>query len=157
MVFSAFLTWLQTTRVATTVNASVLLTGAISSIHLVGFTLIMGAAVVSNLRLLGILFPQRPPQEVANPASRGILIGLLISVSTGLLLFAPRAPTAGENGIFQTKMLFLIAAATFQFMWQRHALKRSSIDNNLLRVTGAIGLALWVGVALAGCAYILLE
>ena len=157
MVSSAFLTWLQTTRLATTVNQSVVATGALSSIHLIGFTLIMGAALVSNLRLLGILFPERPALEVTAPAGRAILIGLLISIVTGLMLFAPRARAAAGDGIFQVKMLLLAAAALFQFTLQRRAARRLSANEGLLRATGAVGLALWVGVSLAGCAYILLE
>jgi len=63
------------------------LTGALSSVHVIGFTLVTGGALVANLNLLGVLFPGRPPIEVTRPASRGIAAGLAISALTGLLLF----------------------------------------------------------------------
>jgi len=157
IVFGPFFAWLQTTRIATTVAESLLLTAALSSIHLIGFTLLMGGAVVSNLRLLGVLFPQRPILEVTGPTGRGIVLGLVVSVATGLLLFSARAPAAIENGVFQVKMLLLVAAAVFHFGLHRKVTRRAPAMPVLVRLTGALGLTLWFGVALAGCAFILLE
>ena len=156
-VVGPFFAWVKTTRIATTVGDSLLLTAGLSSIHLIGFTLLMGGALVSNLRLVGILFPERPILEVTGPAGRGIVLGLVVSVATGLLLFAPRAPAAVENGAFQLKMLLLVAAAGFHFTLHRNVTRRIPTTPRLLRAAGALGLALWFGVALAACAFILLE
>jgi len=72
------------------------------------------------------------------------------------LLFSPRALAASENSTFQLKMLLLVAAATFQFtVHQRMAAQSSS--PRLQRLTGTLGMLLWIGLALAGCAFILLE
>ena len=157
VVFRPFFAWLQTTRIAATVAESTMLTAALSSIHLIGFTLLMGSVLVANLRLLGVLFPQRPLLKVTGPAGRGIALGLVVSVGTGLLLFTARASAAIENPTFQVKMLLLVTAAVFHFALQRKVIRRAPSALRLLRVTGALGLALWVGVALAGCAFILLE
>ena len=153
---AAFFVWLEGTRAALVVRDSLTLTGALSAVHLVGFTLTTGGALVANLNLLGVLFPGRPPLDVTRPASRGIAIGLTISALTGALLFAPRATVASVNGIFQVKMLLLAAAVLFHiFVHQRIA--RTAVSASLRRGTGAVGLLLWTGLALAGCAYILLE
>lgn len=156
-VMDPFLAWLQATRIATTVAQSSLLTGFLSAIHLIGFTLVMGGVLVSSLRLLGVALAERPVFEVAGPTGRGILLGLTISVASGLLLFAARAATAFENGIFQLKMLLLLGAAVFQFSLYGKVVRRASSGPGVLRATGALGLAVWFGVALAGCAFILLE
>ena len=141
---------------AIAVRDSLILTGALSAVHLVGFTLTTGGALVANLNLLGLLFPERPPIEVTRPATRGIALGLAISALTGVLLFAPRATAASVNGIFQTKMLLLAAAVLFHaLVHQRVA--RNSVSASARRGTGAVGLLLWTGLALAGCAFILLE
>ncbi|HVG72018.1 MAG TPA: DUF6644 family protein [Vicinamibacterales bacterium] len=153
---AAFFVWLEGTRMAIAVRDSLMLTGALSAVHLVGFTLTTGGALVANLNLLGLLFPDRPPLEVTRPASRGIALGLTISALTGVLLFAPRATVASVNGIFQMKMLLLVAAVLFHsLVHQRVA--RTATSSSMRRGTGAVGLVLWVGLALAGCAYILLE
>ena len=153
---AGFFVWLEGTRMAIAVRDSLTLTGALSAVHLIGFTLTTGGALVANLNLLGVLFPDRPPLEVSRPASRGIALGLVISALTGVLLFAPRASVASVNGIFQTKMLLLMAAVLFHaLVHQRVA--GSSVSTTARRGTGAVGLLLWTGLALAGCAYILLE
>ena len=151
------LEWVELTKVATSVRDSLLLTGAVSAVHLLGFTLVTGGALVSNLRLIGVLFPQYPVEEVSRPASRGIAAGLAVSLVTGLFLFAPRAVTASANGTFRLKMLLLLAAATFHVTVHRRVARRPTATRGLLRLIGGIGLALWLGLALAGCAYILLE
>ena len=154
---NSLLEWIQATGVANTVKESVLLTGGLSAVHLLGFTLVTGGALVSNLRLLGALFPQYAVVEVSRPASRGIAVGLALSVTTGLLLFAPRATAASANATFQLKMLLLLGAATFHLTLHRGVAWQPSATLGLQRLIGGVGLALWLGLALAGCAYILLE
>ena len=153
----AFLEWIQATGLAATIRDSLLLTGALSAVHLLGFTLVTGGALVSNLRLLGALFPQYPVVEVSRPASRGIAVGLALSVTTGMLLFAPRAMAASANRTFQLKMLLLLGAATFHVTMHRGVARQTRATPGQLRLIGGVGLALWLGLALAGCAYILLE
>jgi hypothetical protein len=165
---TSFFAWLEATRVATTVRDSLTLTGALSSVHVIGFTLVTGGALVANLNLLGVLFPGRPPIEVTRPASRGIAIGLAISALTGVLLFAPRATAASVNWIFQLKMALLVAAVLFHVFVHRRV-ARSPGHNHLTgefavswsrptqRATAVVGLLLWTGLALSGCAFILLE
>jgi hypothetical protein len=54
-------------------------------------------------------------------------------------------------------MLLLVAAALFHFTWHRRVARRGAASVRLLQVTGALGLSLWVGLALAGSAFILFE
>ena len=123
---------------------------------IVGFTLTTGGALVANLNLLGVLFRGRPAAEVTRPATRGILVGLTISVLTGVLLFGPRATVASANWIFQLKMALLATAVAFHLtIHQRVA--RNDAAAGARRATGAVGLLLWIGLAHAGCAFILLE
>jgi hypothetical protein len=160
--------WIEGTRVATTVRDSLLLTGALSAVHLIGFTLTTGGALVANLNLLGVLLPGRPPIEVTRPASRGIAIGLAISALTGMLLFAPRATVASVNRIFQLKMALLATAVLFHVLVHRRVARSPGFSHLsgqstrswsrvAQRATAAVGLLLWTSLALAGCAFILLE
>lgn len=154
---SSFFVWLEGTSVATTVRDSLMLTGTLSAVHLVGFTLVTGGALVANLNLLGVLFRERPVVEVTRPATRGMAVGLAISLATGVLLFGPRATVASVNGIFQTKMALLAAAIVFHFTIHQRVARNDAVASVARRSTAAAGLVLWVGLALAGCAFILLE
>src|SRR5262245_47879520 len=98
---TTLISWLQTTRLAATMGQSQLLTAFVSGVHVRGLTLIVGSALVSGLRLVGWMFPDRPVEEDTPAAVRGITVGLTLSVITGLLLLAPRAAAAAENSFFQ--------------------------------------------------------
>src|SRR5687767_1581428 len=113
---AAFLGWLEGTRVAAAVSQSTLLIGSLSAIHLLGLTVVVGGAFVSGLRLLGVVLRDRPVSDVAATVSRGMTWGLGLSLTTGLLMFAPRASLAVENRFFQLKMLLLLVATVFHFL-----------------------------------------
>jgi hypothetical protein len=51
----------------------------------------------------------------------------------------------------------LLTAAAFHFALFRRVTRRADARALVRALTGACGLALWFGVAAAGCAYILLE
>lgn len=146
--------WIEATAVAARVRESAPLTAILSAVHLLGFTLVTGGALVANLRLLGLLLRDHPALDIVRPAARGVTVGLMISVSTGFLLFAPRAADASANAIFQLKMLFLAVAVVFHLTLQRTAVNGPA---RWLRALGGVGLVLWIGVAMAGAAFILLE
>ena len=153
----ALFAWMGTTSIARYVAESPTLTPWLSAIHLLGFTLVTGGALVANLRLLGVLFPQQPISDVTRPASGAILLGLAISLLTGTLLFSSRATAVSANGAFQIKILLLVAATIFHFTVHRSVTTRASVGAQRARATGAIGLSLWVSLAVAACAFILLE
>src|SRR5438128_8484908 len=93
--FETLLAWVQTTRIATTIGQSTLLTGLLSGIHLLGLTLLVGSAVVSSLRMLDVILTDQSICDVVRAPGRGMILGLTISVVSGLLLFAPKASADG--------------------------------------------------------------
>jgi len=154
----SLLTWIETTNVARGVAGSAALTAWLSAVHALGYTVVIGSAIVANLRALGALLPRTPIRDVVAPANRAILVGLTISVVTGALLFSARAVEAGANGTFQLKMLLLILAAAFQFAVLRAvAASEQPVARSRIVASGAAGLSLWLGLALAAFAFILLE
>ena len=148
---------LERTPLAKAIGSSTTLLASLSAVHLIGFTLIMGGAVVSNLRLAGMLFPMRTLGEIRRPAERGMLIGLLVSVTTGFLLFSARATDASRNSLFQIKMLALVAAVVCQFVLQPRVVPAEGDPGVGARSMGVIGLILWFALAVAACAFLLLE
>jgi len=149
--------WLESTVLARSVGESLMFTASLSAVHLLGFTLVMGSALLVNLRLLDVLLPQRTLTEVTRPASRAIALGLAISLATGVLLFSARAISAAENSTFQLKMLLLLAAVVFHFIIQSRVTRRPQSGVLALRMTAVSGLTLWMGLAVTACWYILFE
>jgi hypothetical protein len=61
---------LQHSWVAHAVGESQMLTASLSSLHLIGLTLVLGSAVLSNLRVMGLLLADLPVPDVTRPAWR---------------------------------------------------------------------------------------
>lgn len=139
---------IESSRLATTIGQSSVLLGGLSALHLVGLTLVVGSALIANLRLVGLLFADRPAREVVGPAGRAMVIGLTISIVTGLLMFSTRVEMALGARSFRLKMALILTAAIVQVVAGRGFVPR---------FTGALGAVLWLGVAAAGCAFILFE
>ncbi len=59
--------WIESTAIARSVGESLLLTAWLSASHILGFTLVMGSALLSNLRLLNVVLPERALGEVTRP------------------------------------------------------------------------------------------
>ena len=156
-MINEFTSFLETTIVAAAIRQSTLLTGFLSGLHLVGMTLIGGSALVSGLRATQAVFADCPVSDVMRMTRRGIAVGVTISIVSGVLLFSPRASTAIGSGYFQLKMLLLAAALAFHFIIHRALAGRRNASAAAMRLSGAVGAALWFAVILAGCSYILLE
>jgi hypothetical protein len=152
-----FWSWLEATPVAQAVQGSLMVTAVLSAVHVASMTLVAGAVLVSSLRLLGVLFPEAPSVDVTRAARTGLLVGLGISLSTGTLLFSARATAAVENDFFRLKMLLLAGALIFHAAWYRRLLTADGPPTVHTRLSGAVSLALWMGVVGSACAYILLE
>ncbi len=148
---------LQVSWLARAVGESSLATASLSSLHLLGFTLVMGSALLCSLHLLGVLLPEAPTTAIVRPATRALTAGLCLSVVTGALLALPRADSAAMNPIFRLKMLLLVAGVLVHALVVTPLATRSHAGVVTRRLSGLAGLAVWAGVAVAGCAFILLE
>ncbi|MEQ1759404.1 MAG: DUF6644 family protein [Vicinamibacterales bacterium] len=147
--------WMEATAAAGVMRNSLWVTASLSALHALSFAVVMGSAFLLNLRLLGLLFRDRPVREVAGPAKAGLGAGVAMSVATGVLLFLPRAVAAADDDAFRMKMLFLLTAAGFAWVQVRGLAAGAPVTAD--RARGALGLVLWMGLALSACAFILLE
>jgi hypothetical protein len=152
-----FWSWLEASAAGRAVAGSVEITAVLSAVHVVGITLLAGSVIVSALQLLGVLFPESPPRDLTQGLRAGILLGLVLSLVTGALLFSARATAAVQNEFFQLKMALLASAILFHVAVYHRLLLTDHRPTLFTRGGGAVAVTLWVGVVGAGCAYILLE
>lgn len=147
---------IEKSTIAMAIRDSTILTGGLSGLHLIGLTLLVGSALVSSAALAGWIVNDQPIAEVTRTARRASMVGLCISIGTGLLLVSFRLSMSLGSRAFQIKMLTLVAAALFQFLVYLPAARgrRSVVPPGM---AGALAFLLWFGVVLGGCAFILLE
>ncbi len=148
---------LQASWLARAVNESQLATASLSALHLIGFTLIMGGVVLCSLHLLGVLLSEQPTAAITRSATRAMIAGLCLSAVTGGLLVLPRVHGATMNPFFRVKMLLIAIGVLLQVLVVAPLAARAHARIWTLRLSGLASLVVWAGVALAACAFILLE
>jgi hypothetical protein len=152
---AAWLVWLETTRVAAAMREWLWLYPAVEIVHILGFVLLVGAALLFDLRLLG-LARHLPVSGMAGHLLRWARRSLLLVVPSGLLMFAAHATEMADNPAFQLKLLFLATAGLNAGLFHRVPFRsvgdwdtevRSPI---LARGAAVVSLVSWTGAIACG-------
>ncbi len=124
----------------------------VESIHICGFTLLVGTVTILDLRLLGLCFRQQSISQVAKNLAPWTNTGILIQLITGAYLFSGDAGEYVQVAAFRSKMLLLLLALIFHFTVIRKATAAAQDSAPLgWRMPAAVvSLGLWVSVLLAG-------
>lgn len=152
----SFAVWAEGLSLPRAIGESMWIIATLSAIHVLGFTLSLGSALVLNARLAGAMLSRMPVRELAGPVGRGISIGLVVSIASGVLLVSWKLSMVLPGAIFQVKMVLLVTAGLLHFVWLRPCLRRAP-ESPALKAPAFASLALWLGLGVAGCAFILFE
>jgi hypothetical protein len=125
----------------------------VNATHILGISLILGAILPLDLRLLGFFGPA--PLPVLLPTLTKVAAsGVALAVLTGIWLFSVQPTEYAGNAAFLWKMALLLLALTnvhFQHRsphW-RQVLQGAAIDLRV-RARALASLLLWLGVLVAG-------
>ena len=147
-----FCQWLQFSPPLVAMRASPWLFPAIATIHLMGLAIIGGAVLLVDLRLLGLGLWRQPVAHLAHDAERWLFRGLVIMVSTGILLFMCFATKYYFLTFFWVKMAALVLVCAFTVSVRRAVVMAD--DTHVTPVRGKlvalVSLSLWTTVALGG-------
>ena len=146
-----FFQWCESLWLGRAVVGSLWLFPVIEAVHLLALSLLGGAVLIVDLRLLGTGLKSWTPAELwreARPYMIGALLGL---IATGIPLFLSEAIKCYYNTSFWVKMTTLPFAIAFAFTIRASA-TRDSVRNTPRRqaVVGAVSITLWLIVAAAG-------
>jgi hypothetical protein len=121
----------------------------ILTLHTVGMSLLVGASLVLDLRMLGVA-PALPVAPLAL-LFRAVWAGAAVSVGSGLLLFAADATTKGTTTVFFVK-LGCIAAGLGAAALLRPVVAAATDDRipARARLLAAASLLAWAGAITAG-------
>jgi hypothetical protein len=123
----------------------------IQSLHLFGLTLVLGSVLAFNLRLLNFGMGQLSMPVLVKQLWRIAIWGLLLSISTGIIVFIPDPARYAANTAFKTKLVVLLLAILFHFTIFRRAVRAD--EPGLRRrnaIVAAVSLTLWFCVGWAG-------
>lgn len=154
MLFESFWAWLESTEIAIRIGESWWFP-LLESIHVVAVTLVVGAILMVDLRLLGVAARRYTVSALASDLLPWAWAAFVLATLTGVGLFATRAYYYIGNLAFQAKLLLLLLAginvAVFHMLiarnldqWDQLAPPRAA------KIASALSLLLWAGAMLAG-------
>ncbi|MFQ3790163.1 hypothetical protein [Halomonas sp. A29] len=144
----ALLSWLAETALAEWVRLSRWGYAAINALHVLGISLLLGAIVALDLRLLGWRrhLPLRELGRLLQPVA---IFGLLLAMTTGGLLLLADPNGYAEMPLFRLK-LALIALAIANALLLNLGPGLAKATPRRLRLAGGLSLLLWPAVMIAG-------
>jgi uncharacterized protein DUF6644 len=146
-----FFKWISDTTLGAIINDSKWLFPAIEGVHIVALALLFGVVLVLNLRLLGVMMPNRSLPGLARELEPWTLSSLVVILLTGVLLFLTEVLKSFHSTPFRVKMVLLFSAIVFHYAISRRLMTRENrLPAMLNRAAAVIAIALWVGVGLAG-------
>jgi uncharacterized membrane protein len=152
---ASWLSSLEESGIATALRTSVWAYPAVETLHILGFVVLVGAAAMFDLRLLGVS-KNLPISGLARHLLRWSQASAFIVVPTGLLLFSAEATTLAFSGVFRVKLVLValagINAAIFHRYTSRsvHSWDRGEPAPPAARAAAFISLLLWAGVITCG-------
>jgi hypothetical protein len=124
----------------------------IETIHICGFTLLVGTIAILDLRLLGIYLKRQTVSQIARDLAPWIWTGIIVQLITGPYLLSSDAGEYIQVAAFRTKMVLFLVALIFHFTVIRKATAPAGDSTPLgwRRPAALVSLGLWVSVLLAG-------
>jgi hypothetical protein len=116
--------------------------------HLVFLSILYGAILVVDLRLIGAGFRQQPIIQIARDAQPWLIAGLIGMVITGVPQVMSKAIKEYNAPFFWTKMQILLVAFIFTIT-VRHWVTRTNQDrlNPIVpKIVGVISSVLWISI-----------
>jgi hypothetical protein len=146
---------LQESALAAWVRDSPLAYPALETAHIVGFTVLVGAAVMFDLRLLG-LARTLPVADTARHLLGWSRLSLFVVIPSGVLLFLTQATETWANPAFRLKLCLLAAAGLNALVFHLGPFKSvdtwgsGSATPVGAKIAALLSLALWAGVITCG-------
>lgn len=112
---------LEGSTVAQAIRGALWVYPAIEIVHIAGFVILVGAAFIVDLRLLGRL-PDLPLERAIDTLTRWARWSLVLVVPSGVLLFMVEASSLAVNPSFRLKMLLMLAAGVNAWVFHRFTL-----------------------------------
>ena len=147
------LDWLQNTGIARMVQESIWGYPIVLSSHAVGMAILAGIVLMINFRILGLA--PAIPLSALKTMFRFALVGLVINLVSGLMLFVANADAFYESNPFRIKMILLIVGITLMVKMSGQFFDRTDsvedmVPTKQVKTMAVISSVAWFGVIIAG-------
>jgi hypothetical protein len=144
--------WFETTAIGDAIKNSSWAFAVIESIHLLALSVIGGAVLMLDLRLLGFGLRRQSIPDVAREAWPWLVVSLIVMLLTGFGLFLSEATKCYYSTPFWLKMTSLSLAMAFTFTVRRKVslAEEGQMRPVMLKLVALVSLTLWFGVGASG-------
>jgi hypothetical protein len=148
--------WLSSTPLSTEIKSIDWLIPAVQTIHILSISVVMAAAAMVNLNILGVLSADQPLAAVAHRFLPGIWWTVIILALSGITLIIGEPGRSLPNPAFLLKMSMLLTVLLLTGYLQRGLGRDGRFWSQTAprrvgsRVIAALSLALWIGIVFAG-------
>ncbi len=147
-----FFEWTDRAPWGKVISGTVWMFPVIETIHILALTVMYGAMILINLRLLGIGMRRQPVTLLTKDLEPYMTCGVVAMLVTGYFLFASEAMKCFANDGFKLKMEILFPAVIFQFTLFRWVTRQDDAKRPKLlgALAAVLSFVLWLGVGVGG-------
>ena len=147
-----FFQWAEATTIGEVIRDSSWAFAVIESFHLLALSVIGGAVLIVDLRLLGLGLRRQPIADLARDARPWLVGSLIVMLATGVGLFLSEPMKCYASTAFAVKMTCLALALVFTFTVRMKVTlaDEGRVRPAWLKLVALVSLALWFGVGASG-------
>jgi hypothetical protein len=147
-----FFQWAEATALGEMIRSSTWAFAVIESCHLLALSVVGGAVLIVDLRLLGFGLHTQPIADLAREARPWLAGSLIVMLVTGVGLFLSEPMKCYASAAFAVKMICLVLAIVFTFTVRTKVTMAGEgrVRPRRLKLVALVSLALWFGVAASG-------
>lgn len=151
-----FAQWLDSFESSTRLHESYYMYNWIESTHVLTLTVFLGMLCIIDLRMLGFAFTDTPASKVAGRLDVPMLLGFVVMVISGLLLFYAIPVRTTQSIWFRIKMVLLVAAGINALLFRNlmhgssNTWDNDAVPPRRIRIGAGLSLTLWTGVVSTG-------
>ncbi len=148
--------WVQATDFFTYLRGSGFVYPAILSLHMVAIAFFGGMILMTDMRLLGLAFTNRPVADLVDQLRIPKRWGLLLAVICGVLMLCCKAEEYYYNAFFRAKVaLFLLVIVHALIFRSGVYTKAAEFDREgrvpgMAKLAAGLSLLLWISIACMG-------
>jgi hypothetical protein len=147
-----FIDWVASSPLSHAISTSTWAFAVIESIHLLALSVIGGAVLIVDLRLLGFGIKTQTLEEVARWVQPWFFASWAVMIVTGLLLFVSEPQKLYYSTPFAVKMICLLLGTIFALTVRRKVTEagEGSVSPMTMKLIALVSLMLWFGVGAGG-------
>lgn len=147
MSLETFGNWLYGTPVSTMIRETMWVIPTVQCIHIISIAIVIGSALVSDLRLAGVLAIDESPATVVRRYLPWMWSALVVLLMTGIVMVVGEPDRTLTNTLFWIKMALVLFAFTLTLAFRKPLLDEAfSIEHARWRM--AIKPAAWTSLAI---------